>query len=152
MKHKAPLIFFHFAPRDHDRQTLDKGSRSIPPLNLWYSWWKQFGNLLLVTNEVFCWVFVQQSFLMQLSFSNQAVAELRSSLQRMLGPLFFHAPLDGHELSLSCLDPAAPAIKPNCPASSINVSPHKAVNNWSMGHIRVCVHVSLWACSGVCCV
>lgn len=71
------------------------------------------------------------------------VVQLRSSLQRMLGPLFFHGPLDGHELLLSCLDPATPAIKPDCPAFSINLSPHKVVNNRSMGRIGVCVHVYL---------
>lgn len=51
-------------------------------------------------------------------------------------PLFFHGPLDGRELSpLSRLNPATLAVKANWSTSSINLSPHKVVHDWSMGRI-----------------
>lgn len=49
-------------------------------------------------------------------------------------------------LSLSCRDLATLTIKTNCPASSINLSPHKVVNDWSMGRIgpSECVCLCVW--------
>lgn len=46
-------------------------------------------------------------------------------------------------LLLSCRDPTTLAIK-NCPATSINLSPHKVVNGWSMG--RIGQHGSVCVC------
>lgn len=75
------FIFFHFAPQDVTvRQELERAGRSIPAFNLLDSWWKQFGNLFLVTIELVCWDFIQQSFLKQLSFSSQTVGLWWSSV------------------------------------------------------------------------